>query len=152
MISNFFRCFLLKLIQFPLKFLSRCYEFDKELAIKIDELFIERSKNEFSNLTPKLISVIIPSYNEEVDIGAAIESASRDCNVEIIISDGGSTDRTMEECSKWDNIKLLTGNTGRSNCLNQGAAVSNGDILIFLHADSKLPQNYGIFVRKAIEG
>ena len=59
------------------------------------------------------ISVIIPSYNEEKHLNKAISSALSDSNIEIVVSDGGSTDLTStmmtDYCSKYTNINFISG-------------------------------------------
>jgi cellulose synthase/poly-beta-1,6-N-acetylglucosamine synthase-like glycosyltransferase len=67
-----------------------------------------------SKSSPDLkISIIIPSYNEERQIHSVLFHALHDQNIEIIVSDGGSKDSTIqiveEVCSKYDNVKYLTG-------------------------------------------
>lgn len=59
---------------------------------------------------------------------------------EIIVSDGGSSDATLEIC-KREKVVLVTSGKGRGGQMNKGAAVANGEILVFLHADTFLPDN-----------
>ena len=101
-----------------------------------------------------LISVIIPTYNEEASIESTINSVYGSCGddgkfLEIIISDGGSTDKTIAVCQKisiscknCSRFHISTGGTNRSESQNIGAKDSTGNILLFLHADSILPSNW----------
>jgi rSAM/selenodomain-associated transferase 2 len=57
---------------------------------------------------------------------------------EIIIVDGGSTDRTLEYID--EDFRVLHTKKGRAVQMNEGALSSNGDILFFLHCDSELPK------------
>lgn len=102
-----------------------------------------------SHLFPK-ISVIVPTYNEEKTIKAAVDRALQDVNVEVIISDGGSTDSTLRQLP--NSVRIVSGGKSRAQCQNIGAEHSTGDILLFLHADTLLPMNYGVFVRQSCSG
>lgn len=88
------------------------------------------------------ISVIIPTFNEIDTISETIESIKVDKFVEIIVSDGGSTDSTLEKCKHFNFIKTINKGRNRAQCMNEGAKVSTGEILVFLHADSRLPSNW----------
>ncbi len=84
-------------------------------------------------------SVIIPTLNEEYFLTRNLEQIiSLRRNLEIIVTDGGSTDNTLEIAKKF-NCKIVESKAGRGTQLNAGAAVASGDILIFLHADTFLP-------------
>lgn len=84
------------------------------------------------------ISVIVPIYNEEKTIRPLLADLGklRD-RCEIILVDGGSTDRTLEYISR--DFRLLHSEKGRARQMNLGAEESTGDILFFLHCDSELP-------------
>ena len=114
--------------------------------LKFDQLLHEKPN-------PR-ISVIIPCYNEAESIAETIKKAMDDVNVEIIIADGDSKDKTLNEVNNiFDrkNIKILekAGET-RSECMNTGAMVASGEILLFLHADTMLPHEWGVSVRNAL--
>jgi rSAM/selenodomain-associated transferase 2 len=86
----------------------------------------------------KDISVIIPAFNEETNIKSSIDSAKQLNPLEIIVVDGGSTDRTCE-LAKNTGAKLIKSAKGRGAQMNAGASLAQGEILLFLHADSRLP-------------
>lgn len=83
----------------------------------------------------KSISIIIPTYNEEKRIKACIESSKRLNPFEIIVVDGGSTDRTRE-IAKDTGAIVIQSPKGRGVQMNRGAAIAKGDILLFMHADT----------------
>ncbi|MBC2712835.1 MAG: TIGR04283 family arsenosugar biosynthesis glycosyltransferase [Desulfosarcina sp.] len=86
------------------------------------------------------LSVIIPALNEERQIARTIAAATS-TDAEIIVSDGGSTDRTVE-IAKSLGARIVSGKRGRAGQQNRGAAAARGEVLLFLHADTRLPRNY----------
>jgi rSAM/selenodomain-associated transferase 2 len=88
------------------------------------------------------ISVIIPVLNEKEILPSTLQSLGTFPELfEIIVVDGGSTDGTREalEGSLLVKARLLSSECGRGNQLNAGAKAAKGDVLIFLHADTRLP-------------
>jgi rSAM/selenodomain-associated transferase 2 len=86
-------------------------------------------------------SVIIPTLNEEKTIQScllALQPLRNDC--EIIIVDGDSIDNTKILALPLVD-KVMTSAKGRAKQMNNGASYATGDILIFLHADTRLPEN-----------
>jgi len=90
---------------------------------------------------PATLSVVIPTRDEAANISAAIDSARRDSGVEVIVSDGGSRDRTCE-IARSCGAKVISVSPGRARQMNAGARLATGTILLFLHADTRLPQGY----------
>lgn len=88
------------------------------------------------------ISVIIPVLHEGEKINEildSIESASADVPYETIVVDGDSSGRTIAHISD-PNVITMTAPKSRALQMNAGAAGACGDILLFLHADTLLPQ------------
>ncbi len=88
------------------------------------------------------LSIIIPALNEAEKIPALLDSLQplRQRGVEVVIADGNSTDNTAAlACNRAD--RIITSPPGRARQMNAGAAVANGEILCFLHADTRLPEN-----------
>lgn len=84
------------------------------------------------------ISIIIPTLNEEACLKETLENLRQQSPHEIIIADGGSTDRTLKIARHAD--KVISSIKGRANQMNAGAAIATGDILLFLHADCQLEE------------
>ena len=95
------------------------------------------------------VSVITPTLNEEDHLSAALTAAQRDGPHELIVVDGGSTDRTVEIARDRDAL-VLESPTGRARQMNRGAAVATGEFLLFLHADTILPGGYPGLVRSTL--
>lgn len=87
------------------------------------------------------ISIIIPVYNEALIIDTLMDNLEQfQDKAEIIFVDGGSRDDTVRMIEKRYNL-VQSPQKGRANQMNYGALLSKGDILLFLHADSILPNN-----------
>lgn len=100
-----------------------------------------------------MISIIIPTYNEQKNIAKLIsylKGNSENKQVEIIVSDGGSTDLTLKEARNAGAIAELSPKKGRAAQMNYGASFAKGDILYFVHADSFPPATFVEDIIKAI--
>jgi rSAM/selenodomain-associated transferase 2 len=84
------------------------------------------------------ISVIVPVLNEEKTISTTLTALMALKPHEVIVVDGGSVDRTRE-ISAGSGATVITGARGRARQMNAGAQQATGDILLFLHADTRLP-------------
>jgi len=94
------------------------------------------------------LSVVIPTLNEEDAIASAIQSA-RSPESEVIVADGGSRDRTID-IARACGATVIAAPRGRARQQNAGAARARGKVLLFLHADTVLPANYGLQVFEAL--
>lgn len=85
--------------------------------------------------------MIIPALDERAAIGAAVDRAREGHPHELIVVDGGSIDDTVAVAERHG-ARVFTTTPGRGRQMNAGAAVATGDTLLFLHADTILPQGY----------
>jgi rSAM/selenodomain-associated transferase 2 len=86
------------------------------------------------------LSIVMPVLNEAADIEAALQTLApfRARGVEVIVVDGGSSDATAELARPLAD-RVIAGPRGRGVQMNAGAAAAKGDVLLFLHADTRLP-------------
>jgi len=87
------------------------------------------------------ISVVIPTLDEGDYLDATLDPLQRGPDVEMIVADGGSRDRTVE-IARARHVRVVDGPPGRARQMNLGAAAAGGDVLLFLHADTHLPQDF----------
>ena len=97
------------------------------------------------------ISVVIPTLNEAEHIEATLASAREQGVVERIVVDGGSRDDTRRIAERHG-AKVLRADGGRARQMNAGAEAAWGSILLFLHADTRLPSRFARHVRWALLG
>jgi hypothetical protein len=96
------------------------------------------------------ISAIIPTLNEPGELPETLRRLRQVSEVtEILVSDGGSTDAT-EELARQADARFLTGPPGRGGQLRRGAQLATGDVLLFLHADTWLPENAGAAIADSL--
>ena len=88
-----------------------------------------------------VLSIIVPALNEAESIVDHLAHLQPLCQrgAEVILADGGSTDRTAELGSSRVDV-IVTAPRGRARQMNAGAARARGDVLLFLHADTRLPE------------
>jgi rSAM/selenodomain-associated transferase 2 len=98
------------------------------------------------------VSIIIPVLNEDRLIADTLRTLSsyRESGHEIIVVDGGSRDSTVSIAAQAAD-RVLHGNTGRAAQMNQGIDAAQGDVLLFLHADTRLPEGAIANIVSAIE-
>ena len=94
------------------------------------------------------LSIIIPTLNEERSLGGPLASLSSIPH-EIIVVDGGSKDGTVEVARKYASV-VLDSKRGRGIQQHTGACHAEGDVLLFLHADTWLPKDFEMMIERTL--
>jgi rSAM/selenodomain-associated transferase 2 len=103
-----------------------------------------------SSTAPVRLSVLIPALNEAAVIGAVVRhTADALRGDQIIVVDGGSSDGTAAIAGSCATV--LRSTQSRGTALNDAARIANGNVLLFLHADTRLPPDAGEEIRRVLE-
>ncbi|XP_067684152.1 uncharacterized protein [Haliotis asinina] len=105
-------------------------------------------------------SVIIPTYNEADNIARTLTDLLKRVNctdsiAEIVVSDGGSTDDTVQICQEFAKsspvkVKVVSSKPGRGIQQHAGVMESTGSMILFLHADTLLPRDFDLLSSEAL--
>ena len=97
------------------------------------------------------LSVIVPVLNEAQQLPGTLEGLLRLVHqgTEVIIADGGSEDGSAAVVERAG-FTVVRAAHGRARQMNAGAALATGDVLLFLHADTQLPEGAGIAIAQAL--
>jgi rSAM/selenodomain-associated transferase 2 len=98
-----------------------------------------------------MISVIIPIKGEGPEVAAAFSRFCRPPEVELVVADGGVGEAVRERL-RAEGARVLCGNSSRGSRLAHAAAEARGDILFFLHADSRPPEAALTIIQHTIDG
>jgi rSAM/selenodomain-associated transferase 2 len=103
-------------------------------------------------MTPVRLSVVIPVLNEAAGIQAALQALSPLVarGAQIIVADGGSTDGTATRALTGGAL-VIDAPRGRALQMNAGAHQASGDLLLFLHADTRLPPDADRLIEQALD-
>ena len=98
-----------------------------------------------------VLSIVIPALNEAAGIEAVLQALQplRARNIELVLADGGSRDRTAALARPWVDA-AVDAPRGRALQMNAGAAQARADVLLFLHADTRLPPLADVLVLQAV--
>lgn len=88
-------------------------------------------------MPPLSLAIIIPTLDEEAQLAAVLPTLAGRAE-EIVVSDGGSRDGTREVAAHHG-ARIVAGTAGRGAQLRRGVAATSADVLLFLHADTRLP-------------
>ncbi|MBL8380842.1 MAG: TIGR04283 family arsenosugar biosynthesis glycosyltransferase [Burkholderiales bacterium] len=88
------------------------------------------------------LSIVVPALDEAAGIAAALAALAplREQGAEVVVADGGSSDATAAIARPLCD-RVIVAPRGRALQMNAGAAAARGDVLLFLHADTRLPGN-----------
>lgn len=118
-----------------------------------DLIACRRLSPEFSDILPNphagRLSVIVPTLNEEKTIEQTLQPLVGQTEIEVIVADGGSVDGTVP-LARHLGALVVPVRPGRGRQMNAGAALASGDVLLFLHADTKLPDNFSSIISSAL--
>ncbi len=95
------------------------------------------------------VSIIVPVFNESKSLRATLDLLGARADTDVVIVDGGSADGTLE-IARTAGFNAITSECGRAHQMNAGAAATRGEVLLFLHADTLLPEGALEQVRHAI--
>ncbi len=100
---------------------------------------------------PKL-SIVMPALNEAASIGSVLTALQplRERGHEVIVVDGGSSDHTAALATPWADA-VLDAARGRATQMNAGAAAARHAVLLFLHADTRLPPQADALIQRAVD-
>jgi rSAM/selenodomain-associated transferase 2 len=103
------------------------------------------------NLVEPSVSIVMPVLDEAPTICDKLAALAplRAAGVEVIVADGGSSDDTVKLAAGGADCVIDTAR-GRAAQMNAGAAAASGEILLFLHADTALPDNALALVREGL--
>ena len=97
------------------------------------------------------LAIVIPALNEAANLARLLPDLARDCpGAEIVVVDGGSRDETAAVVARAPGARLLASARGRALQMNHGARATGGDTLLFLHADTRLPDGAARAIEQAL--
>jgi rSAM/selenodomain-associated transferase 2 len=100
-----------------------------------------------------LLSIIVPALNEAAIIESALQALQplRARGHEVIVGDGGSRD-TSAQLAQPGADRVIHAPRGRAQQMNTGAQIARGDVLLFLHADTRLPADGDLLLLHSLQG
>ena len=101
-------------------------------------------------IQPRHWSIVIPTLNEQAKLPATLARIPKSSEVQVVVADGGSEDDTVELARRWGAM-VVQASPGRGRQMNAGAAVARGQRLMFLHADTRMPEGFLPAAEKVIE-
>jgi rSAM/selenodomain-associated transferase 2 len=97
------------------------------------------------------LSVVVPALDEAANLARLLPDLARTCpGAEVIVVDGGSRDGTAAVVASRPGVRFLARARGRARQMNAGAREAGGDVLLFLHADTRLPEGAASAIAEAL--
>jgi rSAM/selenodomain-associated transferase 2 len=97
------------------------------------------------------LSIVIPALDEAANLARILpDLVEREPGAEVLVVDGGSQDDSRAVVARTPSVCWLSARRGRAHQMNAGARVAGGDVLLFLHADTVLPDGAGAAILAAL--
>jgi rSAM/selenodomain-associated transferase 2 len=97
------------------------------------------------------LSIVVPVLDDARHLEALLADLPRSApGAEVVVADGGSRDGSVETAAGAPGVRLVSSARGRARQMNAGAAAATGEILLFLHADTRLPAGAAEAVRRVL--
>lgn len=97
------------------------------------------------------LSIVIPVLDEADNLAVLLpDLQAREPEAEVVVVDGGSADSTRAVVARHPAARLIDAPRGRARQMNAGARAATGDVLLFLHADTWLPEGAGIAIERGL--
>lgn len=122
-----------------------------QIAAQIFETTTSNSRAWRMSRDEPSIAAVIPTLDEEANLAGAIENIQDAGFDEIIVCDGGSTDRTRDIAASFRGVRLVSSKRGRGPQLAAGAGAARSSIIAMVHADCRLPGNAREAIRSTVE-
>jgi rSAM/selenodomain-associated transferase 2 len=97
------------------------------------------------------LSIVLPVLDEAGRLETVLTELIRGCpGADVVVADGGSRDGSVEIAARVPGVRVVSSARGRARQMNRGAAATTGDVLLFLHADTRLPRGAAGAVEEAL--
>jgi rSAM/selenodomain-associated transferase 2 len=96
------------------------------------------------------LSVIVPTLDEAARLAVRLRELAARRVDDVVVADGGSRDGTVEIARAHPGVRVVDAPRGRGRQLNAGARAAIGDVLLFLHADTELPEDVRSWVERTL--
>ena len=97
------------------------------------------------------LSIVIPALDEAANLARVLPGlVAREPAAEVLVMDGGSADDSRAVVTRTPSVRWLPAPRGRARQMNAGARAARGDVLLFLHADTVLPDGAGAAILAAL--
>ena len=102
-------------------------------------------------MTARGLSIIMPVLNEAAGVAAAVQTLAPLVarGAQLLLADGGSADDTLTRAQTCA-VQIISTQRGRALQMNAGAQLATGGVLLFLHADTRLPANADVLIAEAL--
>jgi len=98
-----------------------------------------------------MLSIVVPVLDEAANLERLLPDLRNMApEAEVVVADGGSADGSEAVVARFSGARLVTSARGRAVQMNTGAAAASGDVLLFLHADTRLPAGFEAAIARAL--